>query len=388
MIGSIAGIFNRNFVLLSAYGMLALALSLMLVTNLPIYLEEAGWDSRAIGTVLGSYFLTSLIVRPFVGREADRRGRKGIMVGGGVLLLLPLPLYLMADVAGVVLAARVLQGVGWAMATTAAAALASEVVPQDRVGMGLGVFGVLNSLGFTFGPALGSFLLNRFGGEGLLLGGAALAGGVIACSVLLSPPRQRAPAAIQWKDARRFVRPLARPLAATLLVCFGYGACQTFLPLYARASDVANPGIFFTVFSILSFGSRPVMGRISDGWGRIRTASLLILVIAGTFGLLSYSASLPFLVTAGVMYGIGHGAIFTVLMALLADMTKPEDRGLTYGLFGSAIDLGITGGTFALGVMTGVIGYSGDFAVAAIVALAAIPLLRGARRSVSARGAA
>ena len=44
--------------------MLALALSLMLVTNLPLYLEEAGWDSRAIGTILGSYFLTSLIVRP------------------------------------------------------------------------------------------------------------------------------------------------------------------------------------------------------------------------------------------------------------------------------------------------------------------------------------
>ena len=75
------------------------------------------------------------------------------------------------------------------------------------------------------------------------------------------------------------------------------------------------------------------------------------------------------------MYGVGHGAIFTVLMALLADMTKREDRGLTYGLFGSAIDLGITSGTFALGLVTGVIGYSGDFVLAAILALVAIPLL-------------
>ncbi|MCY3745145.1 MAG: MFS transporter [Acidobacteria bacterium] len=375
MIGTITGIFNRNFVLLSAYGMLALALSLMLVTNLPLYLEEAGWDSRAIGTILGSYFLTSLIVRPFVGREADRRGRKVIMLAGGVLLFLPLPLYLVPDSSAIILVARILQGIGWAMATTAAAALASEVVPQDRVGMGLGIFGVLNSLGFTFGPALGSYLLNAFGGEGLLLGAAGLAGGVVVCSLLLSPPTQRAPAAIRWADAARFVRPLARPLAATLFICFGYGACQTFLPLYARASDVTNPGVFFTVFSILSFGSRPVMGRISDVWGRVRTAWLLIVIIASTFGLLAYSASFPFLVTAGVMYGVGHGAIFTVLMALLADMTKREDRGLTYGLFGSAIDLGITSGTFVLGLTTGVIGYTGDFALAAILALVAIPLL-------------
>ena len=375
MFQAVTAIFNRNFVLLSAYGMLALALSLMLVTNLPLYLEEAGWDSRAIGAILGSYFLASLIVRPFVGREADRRGRKVIMVAGGVLLLLPLPLYLIADSSAIVLVARILQGVGWAMATTAAAALASEVVPQDRIGMGLGIFGVLNSLGFTFGPALGSYLLNAFGGKGLLLGAAGLAGGVVICSLLLSPPAQLAPAAIRWSDAGRFVRPLARPLAATLFICFGYGACQTFLPLYARASDVTNPGIFFTVFSILSFGSRPVMGRISDVWGRVRTAWLLILIIAGTFSVLAYSASLPFLVAAGVMYGVGHGAIFTVLMALLADMTKREDRGLTYGLFGSAIDLGIASGTFGLGLVTGVIGYSGDFMLAAILVLVAIPLL-------------
>ncbi len=377
MIRTIAGIFNRNFVLLSAYGMLALALSLMLVTNLPLYLEEAGWDPRAIGTILGSYFLTSLVVRPFVGREADRRGRKVIMVAGGILLLAPLPLYLMADSSAIILIARVVQGIGWAMATTAAAALASEVVPQDRVGMGLGIFGVLNGLGFTFGPALGSWLLSAFGGEGLLLGAAGLAGGVVVCGLLLSAPSPRAPVAIRWRDAPRFVAPLARPLAATLFICFGYGAVQTFLPLYARASDVTNPGLFFTVFSILSFGSRPVMGRVSDVWGRVRTAWLLIVIIASTFGVLAYSASFPFLVTAGVMYGVGHGAIFTVLMALLADMTKREDRGLTFGLFGSAIDLGITSGTFALGLATGVIGYSGDFMLAAVLALVAIPLLYG-----------
>ena len=116
MSGSIAGIFTRSFVLVSGYGMLALALSLMLVTNLPLYLGGQGWDTQQIGGVLGSYFLTSLIVRPFVGREADRRGRKAIMIIGALLMLLPLPLYLIAGSSTAVLAARILQGVGWAMA--------------------------------------------------------------------------------------------------------------------------------------------------------------------------------------------------------------------------------------------------------------------------------
>ena len=377
MSGSLSGIFTRNFILLSGYGMLALALSLMLVTNLPLYLEGAGWDPKQIGGILGSYFLTSLIVRPFVGREADRRGRKAIMIVGALLMLLPLPLYLVAGSSSMVLAARILQGIGWAMATTATAAMASEIVPQDRVGTGLGIFGIINSVGFTFGPALGAYLLNTGGGPLLLTGAAGLALGVLTCGALVSPPAQKAPAAIQWKDAARFIRPLIRPLAATLAVCFGYGACQTFLPLYAKESGVSNPGLFFTVFSILSFASRPTMGRLSDGWGRVRTASMLILVIAATFSLLAYSAALPFLIAAAVLYGIGHGAIFTVLMALLADMTEPKDRGLTYGLFGSSIDMGITAGTFVLGLTTGAIGYSGGFGLSAVIVLLAIPLLWG-----------
>ncbi len=388
MSGSITEIFNRNFVLLSGYGMLALALSLMLVTNLPLYLEGAGWDPKQIGGILGSYFLTSLIVRPFVGREADRRGRKSIMITGALLMLAPLPLYLFAGSSGIVLAARILQGIGWAMATTATAALASEVVPQDRLGTGLGIFGIINSVGFTFGPALGAYLLNVGGGRLLLSGAAGLALGVLTCGLLVSPPVQKAPAAIQWRDAARFVRPLLRPLLATLAICFGYGAIQTFLPLYAKASRVANPGLFFTVFSILSFASRPTMGRLSDGWGRVRTAVFLISIISATFSLLAYSAAFPFLIAAGVLYGIGHGAIFTVLMALLADMTAAKDRGLTYGLFGSSIDLGITTGTFVLGLLSGTIGYSGGFALSAVIVLLAIPLLLGLTAKASAPQAA
>jgi MFS family permease len=64
-------------------------------------------------------------------------------------------------------------------------------------------------------------------------------------------------------------------------------------------------------------------------------------------------------------------------MALLADMTEKKDRGLTYGLFGSSIDLGIVAGTFGLGLLTGTIGYSGGFALSAVIVLVAIPLLAG-----------
>ena len=371
-------IFTKNFVVLSAYGMLALGLSLMLVTGLPLYLKGQGWEPQRLGATLGAYFLTSMMVRPFVGREADRRGRKAILVVGAILMLLPCPFYLFPTT-GVVLALRIVQGVGWAMATTATAAMASEIVPPGRVGAGMGIFGILNGLGFTFGPALGAYLLNIGGGKAFLGAAAALASAVLVCGLVIDAPPSRGGSGLTWGDSATLARRLGRPLLVTLAVSFGYGAVQTFLPLYARASGVANPGVFFTIFSVLSFGSRPAMGRLSDIWGRKPTAAVLMLVIAATFALLSYSASLSFLVTAGASYGIGHGAIYTVLMALLADLTRPQDRGLAYGIFGTAIDLGISCGNFATGALVQPIGYRGAFVLAAVVVVASLPVLLGHR---------
>jgi MFS family permease len=374
-------ILTRQFVVVSAYGMLALALSLMLVTNLPLYLRAEGWQPARLGSVLGSYFLASLAVRPFVGREADRRGRKVVLLLGAVLLLLPCFGYLLSASTGAVLALRIVQGIGWAMATTATAAMASVIVPQDRIGTGMGIFGIVNGLGFTFGPALGSHLLNAGGPRALFTAAVVLASAVLVCALLVEEPAPRPAAAIRWVDAGALVRSIARPLLVAIAVSFGYGGAQTFLPVYAREAGVANPGIFFTVFSILSFASRPGMGRLSDIWGRRPTACLLVVVIASTFLLLAYSAAREFLIAAGVLYGIGHGAIYTVLMALLADVVRPQDRGLAYGVFGTAIDLGISAGNFALGPLVPIVGYRGGFIVAAGLVLAALPLVPGRARA-------
>jgi MFS family permease len=368
-------IVTKTFLVLAAYGMLALGLSLMLVTGLPLYLQTRGWQPGQMGTVLGAYFLTSLLVRPFVGREADRRGHKLILVVGAALMLVASPFYLLSDSAAMVLVLRIVQGVGWAMATTATAALASQIIPQDRLGTGMGIFGILNGLGFTFGPALGAYLLNTGGGVAFILAAVGLASAVLICALVIRPPAAQAAPAISWSDARDIVRQVSLPLLVTLAVCFGYGAVQTFLPLYARAAGVVNPGVFFTVFSVLTFVSRPAMGKLSDVWGRRSVAAILMVIIASTFSVLAYSASSPFLISAAVLYGIGHGAIFTVLMALLADLTPPKQRGLTYGVFGTAIDLGITVGTFTFGMLVGPLGYQASFLTAAVIVLVALPLL-------------
>ncbi len=366
--------------------MSALGLSLMLVTGLPLYLQSRGWQPAQIGLTLGSYFLTSLVIRPFIGRATDQQGPKRVLITGAVLLLLPCPFYLLADYWVLILLLRVVQGVGWAMATTATATLASQIVPQDRIGTGMGIFGILNGLGFTFGPALGAYVLNVSGGVMFVAVASLIASVILTCAIVVAPPPIRPSTPLSWDRAFSLVRTISVPLLVTLGVSFGYGAVQTFLPLYARAEGVVNPGVFFTVFSLLSFASRPGMGRLSDLWGRRPTAALLIVCIACTFGLLAWSARLPFLISAGILYGIGHGAVFTVLMALLTDIVPPTDRGLTFGVFGTAIDLGITLGNYTFSALVSVLGYSGGFVLATTVALLCLPVLLISRARIPQAG--
>jgi MFS family permease len=71
-------------------------------------------------------------------------------------------------------------------------------------------------------------------------------------------------------------------------------------------------------------------------------------------------------------------------MALLADFIPPKDRGLAFGVFGTAIDLGISAGNFAVGGLAAAFGYGAGFLMAAGIAAASLPVLFSQRMPVAA----
>lgn len=116
-------------------------------------------------------------------------------------------------------------------------------------------------------------------------------------------------------------------------------------------TDFQN-GLLFATFSICQFISTPIIGRLSDKYGR---KPLLVASIFGTalsFLMMAFAPSAAFLFLARALDGITAGNI-PVAMAVISDTTKPEERAKGFGIIGAAFSFGFIFGPAIAGLTVG-----------------------------------
>jgi MFS transporter, DHA1 family, tetracycline resistance protein len=138
----------------------------------------------------------------------------------------------------------------------------------------------------------------------------------------------------------------------------GFSLILPFLPIYAQELG-ASPlliGLILTSFSFFQFFSAPIMGRLSDKYGR---RPLLILSQISTmigFLVLAYSNTLWMIFVSRAIDGI-FGSNFTIAQAYLSDISTKKERSKYFGLSGVAFGIG-----FLIGPAIG--GYLSQFGFA------------------------
>jgi DHA1 family tetracycline resistance protein-like MFS transporter len=138
---------------------------------------------------------------------------------------------------------------------------------------------------------------------------------------------------------------MTRPLLVIFLTIFvnlvGFGIIVPLLPFYAETFG-ASPlvvGLLFAVFSLCQLIAAPILGDLSDRYGR---RPILIISLIGTvvsFVMLALAHSLAMLFIARIVDGLSGGNISTA-RAYVADVTEPKDRSRAFGLIGAAFGLG------------------------------------------------
>lgn len=157
-----------------------------------------------------------------------------------------------------------------------------------------------------------------------------------------------------------------------LVNALGYGIIIPVLYSYSLKyglNDFQN-GLLFSVFSIFQFVSTPVIGRLSDKYGR---RPLLIVSLAGTalsFFMMAFAPSAIFLFLARALDGITAGNI-PVASAVISDTTKPEERAKGFGILGASFGFGFVFGP-AISTVTVGINDALPFIVAGVVSLVAV----------------
>jgi MFS family permease len=159
-----------------------------------------------------------------------------------------------------------------------------------------------------------------------------------------------------------------------LVNMLGYGIVIPILYSYSvkyGLSDFQN-GLLFALFSICQFIATPIIGRMSDKYGRRPLLLISIMGTAVSFFLMAFAPGAIFLFIARALDGLTAGNI-PVAFAVLSDSTKPEDRPRAFGMIGAAFSFGFVFGP-AISALTVGFGYAVPFIIAGIVTLIAVVL--------------
>src|SRR2546428_1851414 len=149
------------------------------------------------------------------------------------------------------------------------------------------------------------------------------------------------------------------PLLVIFITVFidlvGFGIVIPVLPYYAEGTKFrATPsqiGLLFASYSIMQLVFAPVLGRLSDKYGRRPVLLTSLLGTALGFLILGFATTLWMLFLGRIIDGISGGNISTA-QAYIADVTTKENRAKGMGLIGAAFGLGFVFGPAIGGVLS------------------------------------
>jgi len=162
--------------------------------------------------------------------------------------------------------------------------------------------------------------------------------------------------------------------AVTLVGALGYGIVIPVLYPYSikyGLSDFQN-GVLFSVFSACMFISTPIIGILSDKYGRRPLLIISLLGTAVSFFIMAFAPNAIFLFIARGLDGLTAGN-FPVAQAVISDSTEPKDRAKSFGIIGACFGIGFIAGP-AISAATVGISLSLPFIIAGIISVIAVIL--------------
>lgn len=346
-------------------------LSLNVFVLLPLHIQRLGGTEVDIGVVMGWYSAVGIVCQPLVGPWVDAVGRRPfLLLGVGLLLVSTLLVTVTGSIVGLVVV-RVLQGVAFSVFFVANFSHVIDLVPPEKRGWALGIYGVSGLLSTAIAPLIGEGVIRRFGFQPLFVTAAVVAA---VTAWLAWGTRELRRELGQPVRGSEWVRAsvdevMHRYMAVTLFFGLGAGTIFAFLPTFAESLGVETLALFYTGYAGAAMAVRVFGGRLIDTHGRhavivpsmfVQAAATALLASIGLHALRPAAPPLPvlsLLVFAGVMAGGSHGFLYPGLAALVTDEAPAERRGSVVGMFSAVFLVGNAGGAFAFGYVTHAVGY-------------------------------
>ncbi len=374
------------YLLMCLVACLAYANQYGLMPVIPLYVDHLGHTPFIAGLVLVAFSLPSFIVRPVLGRIADRSGAAAVLAGG-TLLLGAVTLPLLVPSLLVLFCVNAMRGLGWAGVNTGAYAVLASVAPPTRRGEASGYFNAALSATAVVVPAIGLWLLARpgsFGNVFLGAAGIAIAGGVLGLVLMRMVSTPQAAARSEEAGSKDWIdRGVLVATGINLCTASCYPAIVAFTPLAARTNGIAHVEWFYIVSGIATIGLQPLIGRMSDrvGRGTAITAGLLA-QLAGLL-LVLYAEDIVMLSAGGFLASVGMSLVGSITTALAMDQADPRHRGRAMATYSMSWQLGNGAGALLAGGLADLLGFRGMYAGCIVVTLIGFAVVYSARAALA-----
>ena len=375
---------SRSFALLCTIGILCfISYNMVRMPVLALFAESLGASPERIGVIVSVSTLTGVFLKLPSGALSDIYGRRMLLRVGVIAFGVPPFFYAFISDLNVLTWLRLFHGLATAIFAPSALATVAELY-RERRGAALGTYTACTQSGALLGPFIGGYLAFAYG-----YSSAFLTAGLFGCAAIvlfyslhLSPPPPRLHdkgLASVWSEMWRGFSIVARnrkvlvTSSTDAAKMIANGALMAFLPLYGISVglNAGEVGLLFTIQSLTSFVSKPIMGRVSDRMGRQPLIMLGLLICAVTFVSIPHVSELALLLVLSAGFGFGEAVVSSSSSAFVADSSEFKTLGAGMGMQGTIGDIGHASGPLLAGVLIANMSYAGAFGIIAGLQVAA-----------------
>lgn len=342
--------YSASFWYLSFSMLLFMASFNLILPELNAFISHLGGENSK-GLIITVFTISAAISRPFSGKLSDYIGRKKVIYIGIIVCILVSLMYPLSTTVLFFLFLRFLHGFSAGFMPTGATALVTDLLPSDKRGMGMGVFGTFMSIGIGLGQSMSFLVVDWLGLKGLFVVSSLLA--VLSSTLLLGVNESLQNVQkfklsflkIKWNDV---FEPNVLPAAFVMfLTAAGSGIMYVLSAEISVFLHIQNKGHFFLFYVLSTIFIRLLSGKLSDKIGRRKTLVLGVTVLIFSLSMVSISDTVQFYTFSSILFGVATGIISPTLFAWTADLSATQRRGVGAGTLFIALESGIMLGSFS-----------------------------------------
>lgn len=358
---------------------------------LPLFALTLGAKPEAIGFVVGASTITGIFFKLPAGALSDIIGRhKMLLISVLVFAFTPFAYYLVTNYWQLV-GIRFFHGLATSIYGPVAMAMIADTAGAKR-GERLSWFSSITIIGNLIGAPLGGYLLHcldKNGGHSLsrfymayficgIFGMTSLAFTLKLFSAGNGATANKNKATLieTWQKFFRGIKEVISDYRVIVtsnmegIQNLSVGALEAFLPIYAvtvAGLTTFQAGVLWGSQIVTTILAKPVMGKISDRYGRKPVIFFGMWICAIPFACIPLTHDFWLLMLLSSVFGIGEAFVTSSSAAMVAEFCKEQHYGAAMGTFGSIFDVGHASGPILTGFLLTHLSYQGSFLIIATI---------------------